>query len=168
MMKTWCFVLALFLGLSPLSAGVHAQTVKIGVFDLQRIIRESPKIEGYRQELLKNAEAKRKLLRDKEESIRLVQEKLKKDGQTLSYDERKGLEEKLAAEVKELRRLGEDFDQEIQKMDRELTRKAMRDIDVVIRKLAEKEGFTLILDKSAGVAYFKDSLDITGKIIKEL
>lgn len=167
MKRSWCLALALFLAFVPFGAA-HAQTVKIGVFDLQRIIKESHKIEGYRQELLKNTDAKRKLFRDKEESIRLVQERLKKGGQAMSPDERRGLEEKQATEVKELKRLGEDFDQEIQKMDRELTRKALMDIDVVIKKIAEREGFSLIINKSAGVVYFKDSLDITAKIIKEL
>ena len=42
-----------------------AQAVKIGVFDMQKIVRDSKKMEGYRQILMKNIESKRKPLRRK-------------------------------------------------------------------------------------------------------
>ncbi len=161
---------AVALGLAFTAVPVLAQQApKIGVFDLQRIIRESKKVESYRQELLKNVEGKRRSLREKEEHVRVVEEKLKKDGQTISADERRSLEEKLAVEVRALRRLGEDFDLEIQKMDRELTRKALKDIDVVVRKIADKENYTIIFEKNAaGIVHVKDSVDLTARIVKEL
>lgn len=169
-MKKWFYMVGIMGALMFLGTSLYAQQApKIGVFDLQKIIKESKKIEAYRQELLKNAEVKRTSLRAKEESARLSEEKLKKDGQKMSIDERRGLEEKLAGEVKELRRAGEDFDQEIQKMDRELTRKALRDIDGVVKKIADKENYTVIFEKNAaGIVHFRDSVDITGKIVKEL
>lgn len=170
MKKFFYLVLAVALGAIFLGSSLHAQqTLKIGVFDLQKIIRESKKIEAYRQELLKNAETKRTILRAKEESARQAEERLKKDGQRMSIDGRRMLEENLAVEVKELRRAGEDFDQEIQKMDRELTRKALKDIDVVVKRIAEKENFTVIFEKNAaGIVHVKDSVDITARIVKEL
>ncbi len=158
-----CSVIAFY------SSHLHAQALKIGVFDIQKIIKEPKKIDGYRQEVLKNLESKRKPLRDKEEVVKLLEEKLKGDGQKLSLNERSDAEEKLANEVKELKRLKEDFDIAMQKMDREFTQKAFRDIGAVIRNIADTESYTIIFEKTgAGVAYLKDSLDITGKIINQL
>ena len=89
---------------------VSAQALKIGVFDIQRIMKESKTIEGYRHELSKGIEAKRKPLSDKENSVRTLEDKLRKDGEKLSLNERRVTEEKLANEVKELKRLREDID----------------------------------------------------------
>jgi len=45
---------------------LYAETIlKIGVFDLQRILRESKVIQGYRKVLEKEIEAKRKLFEEK-------------------------------------------------------------------------------------------------------
>jgi outer membrane protein len=159
-----CSVIAFY------SSHLHAQALKIGVFDVQKVMRESKKIDGYRQELFKkNIEPKRKPLMDKEAVVKLLEEKLRKDGQTLSPDERRSTEERLATEAKELKRFREDLEIEIQKIERELIQKSFRDIGAVIRNIADTENYTIIFEKTgAGVAYLKDSLDITGKIINQL
>jgi outer membrane protein len=146
-----------------------AQAVKIGVFDMQKIVRDYKKMEGYRQILMKNIESKRRPLRDKEETVRLLDEKLKKDGPSLSAADRATLAERLGNEAKEMRRLREDFDVEAQKMDRELTQKALAEIDGIVKKIGEKENYTIIVEKnSGGVVYLKDSTDITARIIAQL
>ena len=151
------------------SLDAGAQALKIGVFDMQKIVRDSKKMEGYRQVLMKNIESKRKPLRDKEETVRLLDEKLKKDGPSLSVADRANLAEKLGNEAKEMRRLREDFDVEAQKMDRELTQKAFAEIDGIVKKIGEKENYTIIVEKnSGGVVYLKDSTDITARIIAQL
>jgi len=147
----------------------YAQALKIGVFDIQKIMRESKTIDSYRQQLLKNLEAKRKPFREKEDAVRQIEDKLRKDGEKLSFNERRALEDRLANEAKELRRLKEDIDIELQKMDRELTQKAFTEIGGVIRKIAASEGYSIIFEKSAaGIVYSVDAIDITGKILNQL
>lgn len=140
--------------------------MKIGVFDIQRVINESKVVQGYRQKLGKEVEAKKKLLAEKEESIKQIEEKLKKEGQKLSLSEKKTLEEKLSSQAKELKRLKEDVKFDLQKMDRELTQQALKDIEGIVKKIANEENYTIIFErKTAGIVHMKDSVDITGKII---
>jgi outer membrane protein len=151
------------------STQLWAQALKIGVFDFQKIMRESKTIDSYRQQLYKNLETKRKPLKEKEDAAKLIEEKLRKEGEKLSVNERKSLEERLANEAKELRRLKEDIDMELQKMDRELTQKAFTEISGVIKKVAASEGYSIIFEKSAaGIVYAVDAVDITGKILSQL
>ncbi len=169
MRKALTFCLTAFLAVLFFAPTAGAQVLKIGVFDIQKIMRESKKIQGYRQELLASVEVKRKPLREKEEGAKAVEEKLRREGQRLSADERKSLEDKLTIEVKDLRRMREDFEQEIQKMDRELTQRAFRDIEAIIRQIGEKEQFTVIFERtSAGIIYFKDTVDITNKVVAQM
>ncbi|HEX8948193.1 MAG TPA: OmpH family outer membrane protein [Dissulfurispiraceae bacterium] len=138
----------------------QAGDLKIGVFDIQRLMAESKTIEGYRQKLGKEIEAKRKVFAGKQEEVKQLEEKLKK------AEDKRQLEEKFSYELRELKRLKEDIDLDIQRMDRELTQTALKDIGGIIRDLAKKDGYTIIFEKSAaGIANYAESVDITKKII---
>ncbi|HOP85037.1 MAG TPA: OmpH family outer membrane protein [Syntrophorhabdaceae bacterium] len=169
-MKKFTSIVCLFLFLIAINIQmVKAQALKIGVFDIQRIMRESKTIEGYRQEFLKNIETKKRLLKDKEDSVKSIENKFRKEMDTLSVSEKKAMEERLERELKELKRLREDIDSELIKMDRELTQKAFANIGSVIKSIAEKEGYSIIFERNqAGIVHLKDSIDITKKILKEL
>ncbi len=159
------FFIICFMGIQDVSA----QAMKIGVFEVQKVMRESKTFEGYRQDLVKQIEAKRKPLRDREESARLTEEKLRKEGEKLPVNERRTLEERLANDARDIRRLREDFEVEVRKLDTQLAQKALGMISGVIKNIAEKEGYTVIFERSAaGIAYFKDTVDITGKIIQQI
>lgn len=159
------FLLVLLFSIfDPLSLG--ADQLKIAIFDMQRIMRESRVIEEYRQEIMKEMEPRRKAFLEKQEYLRHIEEKLKKNGR-LSVAERKSLQEKFLTELKELRRMAEDMDMEFRKKDAELTQKVLGEIGVIIKQIARTEDFALILERtSAGVVHFKDSIDITDKILK--
>lgn len=143
-----------------------ADDLKIGVFDIQRVMKESKTVEGYRQKLGKEIESKKKAFEEKQDAVRQIEDKMRKEGQKLAAGQRKSLEEKHANELKELKRMKEDIDMELQKADRELTQKALREIGDIIKKIAEKENYTIIFEKnSAGIVHFKDTVDISEKII---
>jgi hypothetical protein len=83
-------------------------------------MRESKVIQGYRRTLEKEIEGKKKVLKEKEDSIKATEEKLK----GLTTDERKKAEQNLSTESKELKRLKEDITVDLKKIDRELTERA--------------------------------------------
>ncbi len=168
MKKFLIAVIALSCAFAFTYSPAHAEPLKIGVFDLQVIMAKSKVIQGYRQNIGKEAEADRKVLTDKQESARQTEERLKKEGQKLSVGERKLLEEKLANGVRELKRLKEDMEAALQKKDRELTQQVLGEIEKIIKGIADKEDYTIVFERSAaGVVYFKDWVDITEKIIRE-
>ncbi|MBF0329339.1 MAG: OmpH family outer membrane protein [Nitrospirae bacterium] len=145
---------------------VQAEPLKIALFDTQRILAESKVVKKYRQKLMETTDAKRKMFSDKQEAMRQTAEKLRTDGGKMTFFEKKNLEEKLALEDKELRRLREDLDYEIQKMDKDLTQQALLDIEKIIREIVRKEDFTIIFERgSAGIVHFKESVDLTPRII---
>lgn len=151
------------------SEPVSAQALKIGVFEVQKVMRESKTIEGYRQDIMKQIEGKRRPLRDREESARTTEEKLRKEGEKLPVNERRVLEEKLVNDAKDIKRLREDFEIEVRKLDAELAHKALGMISGVVKNIAEKEGYTVVFERSAaGIVYFKDTVDITNKIIQQI
>ncbi len=162
---------ALFLiGVSLLCAAPSvraADTLKIGVFDLQRVLAESKTIDSYRKQLAKNADAKNSLFSEKQNALRQSNEKLQKDGPRLQSGERKALEEKLQRDIKELQRMKEDMELELKKADRELSEKSLKAINLMVDQIYEKESYSIIFEKSAaGVVKFRNTMDITDKVIK--
>jgi hypothetical protein len=55
---------------SLITPSFSQETLKIGVFDLQKVMKESKVVQGYRQKIGKELESKKKLLAEKEESVK--------------------------------------------------------------------------------------------------
>jgi outer membrane protein len=161
-------LIVLFAGIFVVTE-VSAQALKVGVYDSSKVLKESKTIEGYNKELSKSIEAKKVPLAQKEEAVRGLAEKLRKDGATMSANDRKVLEEKLVNEDKELKRLREDIELELRRVQGELRRKALVDINAAIKRIGDKENYTIIFEKTnAGIVYLKDSVDITDKVISQM
>lgn len=167
MKKLFVLVLSFFILPAAINIPIlSAETLKIGVFDIQKIMSDSKTVDSYRRKLGKEIEAKKKVLLEKQETARQIDEKLRKEGQKMSSGDRKFQEGRLESEIRDLKRLKEDIDLDLQKMDRELTQKAFREIGDVVKKIADDEGYTIVFEKSAaGIIHFQNSVDITGKVI---
>jgi outer membrane protein len=161
--SVFCF--ALFIVLFSLSS-VYAQQLKIGIFETQRIMRESKTVQNYRMKLETEIGAKKNRLTQKQNEAKATEDKLRKDEKTLSLDEKKRLGEMLETQTRDLRRLREDLEAELQKMERDLSERALKDIGQVINDLAARENYDIVFERSlAGITFRKDAFDITGKII---
>lgn len=166
-MKKFAFAIsalaAMFL-LFPLE-GVWAQSVKIGMIDTQKIMRESKAAKKARDILMKELEAKRAKYKSEEDQARKLEEELKRDAQGMPPETRKEKAEKLEREIKELGRLKSDLEEELRKKDAELTQKLLKDIYDIVKELSKKEKYTVILEKRY-VVTADDAIDITDKVIQ--
>lgn len=160
-------LLMAFALLFAVSSVQAAETLKIGIFDLQRVIASSKTIDDYRQKLKKDTETKNSIFSNKQNAARQIDEKLQKEGSRLSDTERRSLQEKLQKEMTELQRMKEDMEIDLKKADRELTEKSLKRINEIIDQIYDKENYSLIFEKSAaGVIKFRNTMDITDKVIK--
>jgi outer membrane protein len=139
--------------------------VKIGVLDVQKIMRESKAAKNARTIFQKDVEAKRDTLKAKEKEVKLLEEEIKGADPKMSPEARREKEFKLSREVKELQRLSADMEEELKKKDVELTRKLLGEIMQIVQSFAKKEHYTLILER-ASVVTADNAIDITDKIIK--
>ncbi len=137
-------------------------TLKIGIIDTQKIIRDAKAAKNARAAFQKDLDAKRAILDAKGKVIRNLEEQLKNAGQGSASAK---LRDDLAKETKEFNRLKSDLEEELKKKDVELTQKIFGEIRQVVLNFSKSEGYTLIMEKSA-VLTSSDSVDITDKIIK--
>jgi len=139
--------------------------VKIGVIDTQKILRESKAAKAAQSVFMKELEAKRAVYQAKEKEIKSLDDELKNQNIKLSAEIRKEKTEKLAQEVKEIKRLGTDMEEELKKKEVELTRKLLSEVAQIVRTFSKKERYTVIFEKSSVIAA-DDAIDVTDRIIK--
>jgi outer membrane protein len=148
--------------LPPLSA--FGAGVKIGIIDITRVIQGSESVRDARGVFLMDLESKQTVLRAKEGEVRKMQKDLQQKAGTLAAEDLKEEQEKIAREVKNLRRLKADLEEELKKKDRELTAKVLGEIKEVVEAYQKEKKFTVILEKKAVLA-FDGAVDITKEII---
>ncbi|NCU00913.1 OmpH family outer membrane protein [Candidatus Macondimonas diazotrophica] len=155
-------VAVILLGLTSLA---HAE-MKVGVIDLAQLLREAPQARALRESLEADLEQRKRMLAREETAFTQKQEDFDRNVQTLSPERREQMERELLAAQRELIRKRRQFEEELQARRMEGLREIDRNVSRVIRDLAEREGFDLIL--SEGVLYASQRMDITARVIQEL
>ena len=143
-----------------------AAAVKIGIIDMQRLINESKAAQDLRGVFLMDLEKKRAVLQSKESEVLKMRNDLRRDAKKQSAEDIKAAQDQLQREVKALRRLKADLQEELKQKDVELTQKLVKEVRQIVESYKKKKRFTLILQKKSVVA-FDEAIDITGDIIKE-
>jgi outer membrane protein len=169
MKRFWIFAIAFVIGSLPavpvMAAAAKDAPLKIGVIDIQKIMRESKAARNAQDLFRKDLEAKRAILAAKEKEVRDIETELKGSDSKLTPAGRQDKNEKLAQEVKELKRLGADLEEELKKRNTELTKKLLGEIMQVVKGLQKSDGFSLILERNAVVAV-DEAIDVTDRVIK--
>lgn len=152
---------------SAVSSSLAADALKIGIFDIQKILAESQTVKGYRQRIEKDLEPRKKALADKQQLARQLEETLKIDGPSMTTAARRIAQDQLSSAMLQVKMMNEDINLEYQRINQELTQQAVDEIFETARDIASKEDYSVIFEKNqAGVIYLKNRLDITEKIIK--
>ena len=153
--------LVLMAGISFAQSGT-----KIGYIDLQKVIRDSKAGKTAKAAFEREFQQKKQII-DNKANI-LAQEKQDFIGQSplMDDDARKRKAEEIQQNEKELTRLRDDFRDELQKKDFELTQKILKELEGVIKEIGTREGYSLIVEKTeSGIIYGGDDVNITQKVI---
>jgi Skp family chaperone for outer membrane proteins len=164
-MRKILFAVTLFAVIGFASSGLTlASELEIAVIDTQKILRESKSAGKARAIFLKDLQNKKKILDARQTEVKALEEELKSRGKEMAPQVRKEKSDNLAREVKELRRLGSDLEEELKKKDVELRRKILQDVLEIVKEYRKKEKIGIVLEKRS-IVDSDDVLDITDKII---
>ena len=159
---------ALLIAIPALGAKVKAPApgpIKIGIVDVQKILKESKAGKKSQAMFMKDVEIKRAQLLVKDKEIQALDAELKNKDKKMSNDIRKEKTDKLAQEVTNFKSLDASMGEELKKKDVELTQKILTEVRQVLQTFSKKERYTIILEKGA-VVTSDDTIDITDTIIR--
>lgn len=164
----WLFVvLAGLLAATPGARAKEPAAPKIGVVDMERILRQSKAGERARHQLDQEKEDKKKILDQKKKEVDRLREEIEKKGTQLSAAARKDKEDQVQEKGRDLMRMAQDYESDLQRRDNELTQRILQDCQEIIQKIARENDFSLILEKRA-VLFGSDGLDVTEKVLTAL
>ena len=144
-----------------------AEPVKIGVVDLQRCLNESRMGRKYKAEFTAEADRRKAELEKEEATLKALREEIEKQGLVLSETARVEKEREYKERLAAFKKRFQESQQALQRKDQELTRRILKDLQGVIRKLGATEGYTLILERQeGGVLFAPETVDITDEVIR--
>ncbi len=149
------------------SAGADADQ-KVGFINLKRLVNESRMGQAARNELQKIRQEKEALVGVELRKVNALRELIDKAGDKMSPQEKR---EKLLAlqEVnKAYQRLVADVKEDILREDRELVRIILQKAEGVLKKVAKRLNYAVILKDAAAIGYVDPAVDITDEVIREL
>ena len=153
-----CSFIILFIQYHALGADVP----KIGVVDIQKFQKNSRAFHQTRGALKKKFDAMQKKLDDQKKSLIKLEEEFKKQSMMLSLDAKEDKRRELEKKRRYYKYLYEDFTQEMKNIEVEATKKIGTELETIVRKIGEKEGYMLILEKrTVGLIYYGNAIDIT-------
>jgi outer membrane protein len=144
---------------------VPVPVVKIGVIDLQRILRESKAAKSANDIYQKDLSEKRAVLAAKQKEIQAMEEELKDADSKLADDAKREKADKRNRDIRELKLLTTDMETDLKRKDAELAQKVLGEVVKVVNDYIKKENITLVLNRMA-VVVLDETLDITNTIIK--
>jgi outer membrane protein len=149
-----------------LSVPVFAKELKIGVVNSAVLLDRAPQAEAARKQLEREFSSREKEIVDAQKSAASLEEKLSRDGSTMTESERSRDERELNRRMRELQRLQTEFRDDLNLRKNEELSKLQRQIYDVILDMAKNDGYDLIL--SDGVVYAGKDVDVTELVLKRL
>jgi len=142
-----------------------AQELKIGFVSTERVFREAVPAVKALKKLEKEFAPREEEIKKVIEEGRVIQEQLEKEGMTMSASQRRDRETELGRLSRERQRLEREFREELNLRKNEELAAVLQSANKVIKEIAEKEKYDLILQEAV---YRSPRLDITDKVIKAL
>ncbi len=144
-----------------------ADAIKVGVVDIQEFQKTSKQFQKIGAELKQKFDQLQQKLDKEKEALQKLEEEFTKQSMMLSLDAKEDKKRELEKKRRHYKYLYEDYTMEMKDAEREATRTVGKELEKAVRKIGDKEKFTLILEKrTVGLLYFADQIDITDKVVK--
>ena len=156
-------IVALVLQFSP---SVSLAQVKVGFVNISKVLDKAPQAESARERIEKEFAPRDRELLEQQKEIRSMEDKLVKNGAVMSASERQRQESEIRSLKREIRRLQDEFREDLNLRRSQELSKLQRKVTEVIQEMAKAEGYDLIV--TDGVIYAGERVDITDKVIGQL
>jgi len=161
---------ALFLGMLTLvfffpAAPLAAQAVKVGVVDLQKFQKNSKSFQKASVSVKKRFDDMQQKLNEERNNLAKIEEEFKKQTMMLSLDAQEDKKRELEKKQRHFKFMYDDFTQEMKEVEMDAIKKVMKDLEKIVEKMGEKEGYTIILERrTLGLLYFNNTVDLTDRV----
>jgi outer membrane protein len=141
---------------------------KIGFINLQEIMQDSNAGKKAAEDFKKFYEKETLEIKTAEKDLKKMKEELEKQGSIMNQSSRNEKEAAYQKKMRDYQLLVNDTNEELKKRDQEMTQKLMPGIIKIVRSIAEKEKFTLVIDVATmPLPYYAKENDFSMRVIEE-
>lgn len=149
-----------------------AADFKMGVLDPQEVLEKSKAGKRSIDALKEYARTRQKVLSSDEEELKGFEKQLKDSESAISETAKREKAELFKAKIQAYQKRAQEFNQDLSAKQKEMVDDYMKKIAVATKSVAEKGGFTIVVDKGSEqtlriVIFHKDTIDLTEQVIKE-
>jgi outer membrane protein len=145
-------------------AAPGTEVAKIGVVDVQKVIKETEEGKAIRDEIRKQWDTMRAELKSKDEALKSASDQFERESEVMSDAMKAQKLKDLRASQNELRQLTEKYRGELAKMEKEKIENLLKKLADVTQEIGKKENYLIIREKR-GLIYGPESLDITDRVV---
>lgn len=149
----------------------YAQNIKMGFVDAQKVLegsKEGKRVKASMEEFVKS---RQKIIDLEEQELKQLEEDLVRQGALLSPEAKKIKQDDFQKKLMEYQKRATELNKEVQGKKFDTLRDFNKRLEEAVRQIAEKEGYTFVLDKNSeggSVIYAKDNFDITSKVVEQV
>jgi outer membrane protein len=141
---------------------------KIGFINLQEIMQTSVAGKKAADDFKKFYEKETKEIKASEAELKKIKDDLEKQSSIMTQSSRSEKEAAYQKKLRDYQLLVNDTNEELKKRDQEMTQKLMPGIIKIVRSIAEKEKYTLVIDVATmPIPYYAKENDFSKKVIDE-
>lgn len=143
-----------------------AEEYKIGVVDLQKAIGETNEGQSAKKKLKAIFTQKQKELDDKQSDLKKLKDDFEKQKSILKPEAAQARARELEQKFVDLQQTYLRLQKDLSEKEQQMTQPIFGRMRNVIAQIAERDGFTMILERSDGVLFARPSLDLTNEVIR--
>jgi len=140
---------------------------KIGVVDPQRLLEESPQGKAMLDAMRTEFAPRERTLQAQQQALKAKQDKLQKDGATMTDEQRTRAEKELRDGARDFERARSEFQDDISARRNEEMSRLQKTLGEEVRTYAKAQSFDVVLS-AEGVVYAAPTYDVTPAILTAL
>lgn len=141
---------------------------KIGFINLQEIMQDSVAGKKATDDFKKFYEKETQEIKNAEKELKKMKDDLEKQGSIMTPGSRSEKEAAYQKKMRDYQLLVNDTNDELKKRDQEMTQKLMPGIIKIVRSIAEREKYTLVIDVATmPIPYYAKESDFSKKVVEE-
>jgi outer membrane protein len=155
----------LLVGLLSLSVSAFAQDFRVGLVNIDRILREASPAKAAQAKLEQEFSRREKELNDLGAALKSSSEKFEREAPTLAESQRLQRQKQLVDQDRDFQRKRRELQEDVNARKNEELQQVLERTQKVVKLVAEQEKYDIVLQEAV---YINPKHDITDKVIRAL
>jgi outer membrane protein len=168
-MKKTVFILSIVILIFGFSSTVFsAESLKIGVVNFEKILKESSAGKMTQKQLKEKRDEFQLKLQNEKKQLDEMQKTFERESLVLSPEKQQEKQREFRIKVNDLKKMQQDITRQFKQLELALLNKMQKQVFEIADQIGNKDKYSLIIEqKTAGIIFKQDKLDITDQIIKQ-